>query len=161
MHGWSSRLGTTAGKIPSEHEDHLRPLIDKTVAWFGNPLSTMRDLIRAGPNVVAEIRENGKPDLICHYHFLGTIGKKLFDDPNSTLRELLKISKVRSEMWVLLRELRRYRKSDSFKGRFGSDRVREDLMALVLWVLEGDGRKKPPIPFISHTLNFISDADRQ
>ncbi len=28
-----------AGKIPSEHEDHLRPLVDKTVALFGAPLA--------------------------------------------------------------------------------------------------------------------------
>ncbi len=143
-----------AGKIPSEHEDHLRPLIDKTVALFGDPLSTMRDLMKAGPNAVAGTREGGKPDLICHYHFLGAVGKKLFDGPNSILRGLLKQTKVRSEMRVLLRELRRYRKSDSFKGRFGSDRVRDDLLALVLWVLEGDGRKKPSYPFFLSHLEF-------
>ncbi len=144
----------TAGKIPSEHEDHLRPLIDKTVILFGDPLSTMRDLMKAGPNAVAGTREAGKPDLICHYHFLGAIGKKLFDVPNSALRGLLKETKVRSEMRVLLRELRRYRKSDSFKGRFGSGQVRDDLLALVLWVLEGDGRKKPSYPFSLPHLEF-------
>jgi len=143
-----------AGKIPSEHEDHLRPLIDKTVALFGDPIATMRDLMKAGPNVFAAVRERGKPDLVCHYHFLGAAGKKLFDVPHSTLRELLRQSKVRSETWELLRELRRYRKSDSFKGRFGSGRVREDLLALVLWVLEGDGRKKPSYPFALSHLEF-------
>ena len=45
-----------AGKSPSEHEDHPRPLVDKTVALFGDPLSTMRDLMKAGLNVVAAIR---------------------------------------------------------------------------------------------------------
>jgi hypothetical protein len=144
----------SAGKIPSEHEDHLRPLIDKTVALFGDPLSTMRDLMKAGPNVVAGTRKRGKPDLVCHYHFLGAVGKKLFDDPNSTLRGLLKQAKVRSESRELLRELRRYRKSDAFKGRFGSDRVGDDLLALVLWVLEGDGRKKPSYPFSLPHLEF-------
>ncbi len=144
----------SAGKIPSEHEDHLRPLIDKTVALFGDPLSTMRDLMKAGPNVFAGTRKRGKPDLVCHYHFLGAVGKKLFDDPNSTLRGLLKQAKVRSESRELLRELRRYRKSDAFKGRFGSDRVGDDLLALVLWVLEGDGRKKPSYPFSLPHLEF-------
>ncbi|MCK4626792.1 MAG: hypothetical protein KAV00_15885 [Phycisphaerae bacterium] len=143
-----------AGKIPSEHEDHLRPLVDKTVALFGDPLSTMRDLMKAGPNVVAAIRDRGNPDLVCHFHFLGAVGKKLFEVHYSTLRELLKQSKVRSESWELLRELRRYRKSDSFKGRFGSGRVRDDLLALVLWVLEGDGRKKPSYPFALSHLEF-------
>ncbi len=143
-----------AGKIPSEHEDHLRPLIDKTVALFGDPLSTMRDLMKAGPNVVAGTRKSGKPDLVCHYHFLGAVGKKLFDDPNSTLRGLLKQTKVRSKSRELLRELRRYLKSDTFKGRFGSDRVCEELLALVLWVLEGDGRKQPSYPFSLVHLEF-------
>jgi hypothetical protein len=143
-----------AGKIPSEHEDHLRPLVDKTVALFGDPVATMRDLMKAGPNVFAAIRERGKPDLVCQYHFLGAAGKKLFDVPHSTLRELLRQSKVRSESWELLRELRRYRDSDSFKGRFGPGRVREDLLALVLWVLEGDGRKKPSYPFALSHLEF-------
>jgi len=150
LRGWV----LVAGKIPSEHEDHLRPLVDQTVALFGAPLSTMRDLMKAGPNAVEGIRAGGKPDLICHYHFLAAVGKKLFDLPNSTLRGLLKQTKVRSESWALLRELRRYRQSDAFKGRFGSDRVRDDLLALVLWVLEGDGRKKPAYPFALPHLEF-------
>ena len=74
-----------AGKILSEHEDYLQSLVDKTIALFGVPLSTMRDLMKAGPNVVAKIRKSGKPDLVCHYHFLGAVGKKLFDIPNSTV----------------------------------------------------------------------------
>lgn len=143
-----------AGKIPSEHENHLRPLVDKTVALFGAPLATMRDLMKAGPNAVKGIRETGKPDLVCHYHFLGAVGKKLFDVPNSTLRGLLKQTKVRSASWELLRELRRYRKSDAFQGRFGADRVRDELLAVVLWVLEGEGRKKPSYPFALPHLEF-------
>ncbi len=143
-----------AGKIPSEHEDHLRPLVEQTVALFGDPLATMRDLMKAGPNAVAGTRASGKPDLICHYHFLGAVGKKMFDVPNATLRGLLKQSKVRSASWELLRELRRYRKLDAFKGRFGSDRVRDELLAVVLWVLQGEGRKKPSYPFALPHLEF-------
>ena len=72
----------------------------------------MRDLLKAGPNIVASIRQRGKPDLVCHYHFLGAVGKKLFDTPYSTLQGTLKNSKVRSDSWALLRDLRRYRKSE-------------------------------------------------
>ncbi len=143
-----------AGKIPSEGEDHLRPLVDKTATLFGNPLSTMRDLMKAGRNVVAGIREYEKPDLVCHYHFLGAVGEKLFDVPNSTLRGLLKNSKVQSESWKLFRELRQYRKSEAFKGRFGSGYVRDNLLAWVLWILEGDGKKKPSYPFALSHLEF-------
>ncbi len=135
------------GKIPSEGEEHLRPLVEKTVSLFGDPIATMRDLMKAGPNVVASIRKRGKPDLLCHYHFLRAVGIKLFDALYSILKTLLKQSKVRSDSRELLRELRRYRKSDSYEGRFGSGQVREDLLALVHWVVEGDGKKKPLYPF--------------
>ena len=136
-----------AGKIPSEAEEHLRPLVEKTVAMFGDPISTMRDLMKAGPNTVAPIRERGKPDLLCHYHFLRAVAIKLFDALYSDLQGLLKQSKLRSDSRELLRELRRYRKSASYKGRFGSGQVGEGLLALVHWVIEGDGKKKLLYPF--------------
>jgi hypothetical protein len=120
------------GKIPSEHEDHIRPLVEKTVALFGDPLATMRDLMKAGPNVVESISQRGKPDPVCHYHFLGAVGRKLFDKLHENLRYMLKQSKVRSDARELLRELRRYQKMGAtYQGRFGIGKVREDLLALV------------------------------
>ena len=144
-----------SGKIPSEHEDHLRPLVEKTVSLFGHPLSTMRDLMKAGPRTVASIRESGKPDLVCHYHFLGAVGKKLFDGSYSTLRDMLKQSKLRSDCYQLLRELRRPRKSANDESRLDSGRVRDDLLALIYWILEGDGKKKPRYPFTLPLLEFF------
>ena len=134
-------------KIPSEHSDHIRPLVDKTVGLFGEPLATMRDLMKAGPRSVASITTLGKPDLICHYHFLRAVGYKLFDKSHSALQGMLKLSRARPRAWELLRELRLYRKSDDYSGRYGSGAVREDLLALVLWILEGDGKKKTLYPF--------------
>jgi len=144
-----------AGKIPSEHEDHLRPLFEQTVALFGAPLATMRDLMKAGPNVVASTKQRGIPDLVCHYHFLGAVGKKLFDTPYANLRDMLKLHKVRSDGRELLRELRRYQKMGAIhEGRFGIGPVRDDLLVLVHWVLEGDGKKKPLYPFTLPHLEF-------
>ena len=144
-----------SGKIPSEHEDHLRPLVEKTVTLFGYPLSTMRDLMKAGPKTVAPISERGKPDLVCHYHFLGAVGEKLFDESYSTLREMLRQSKIRSDCWKLLRELRRPRKAAHDEGCLGSGRVCDDLLALIYWILEGDGKKKPRYPFTLPHLDFF------
>ena len=31
-------------RIPSEHEDYLRPLLEKTAALFGDPIATVRDM---------------------------------------------------------------------------------------------------------------------
>lgn len=144
--GWRKWV-LVAGKIPSEHEDHIRPLVDKITALFGDPIATVRDLGTGMANAVAPLRERGVPDFVCHCHFAGAVGKKLFDDLYSLLRSILRQSKVRSGMRELLRELRRHRKSGSYRGRFGPGRVREDLLALVHWLLEGDGKKSPRYPF--------------
>ena len=47
----------------------------------------------------------------------------------------------------MLRDLRRYTGSSPREGRFGMGVVREDLPALILWLLEGDGSKDLPYPF--------------
>ena len=44
--------GDLAPRIPSEREEYMRPLLDKTAALFGDPLATVRDLgdgIEGGP----------------------------------------------------------------------------------------------------------------
>jgi len=145
-----------SGKIPSEHEDHIRPLIEKTVALFGEPNATMRDLLKAGPKSVASLREQGKPDLICHYHFLRAVGKKLFDKSHAALQAIMKLSGARTRLWELLRELRRYLKSDNYTGRFGAGQVREHLLTLVYWILEGDGKKRAAYPFTLPQLDFYN-----
>jgi hypothetical protein len=55
----------------------------------------------------------------------------------------------------LLRELRPYDASDAREGRWGLGCVREELRALVLWVLDGDGRKDAPCPFALPHLEFV------
>ena len=68
-----------ATRISSEHEDHLRPLVEKTVALFGTPIATVRDRGEGMAKAVAPLRARGVPDFICHYHFLAAVGKKLFE----------------------------------------------------------------------------------
>ncbi len=77
---------------------------------------------------------------LCGHHPYGqggrAVGKKLFEQPYRLLRKLLKSSKVRTDLWALLRDLRRYAGPNPREGCFGNGVVREDLPALVLWVLE-------------------------
>jgi len=42
MDGWRGWV-LVAGRIPSEHEDHLRPLVAKTTRLFGDPIAIVRD----------------------------------------------------------------------------------------------------------------------
>ncbi len=146
MNGWRGWV-LTAARIPSEHEEHIRPQVAQTTALFGEPVAVVRDLGDAGANAVAHLRERAIPDLVCHYHFLAAVGKKLFDNAYRQLRNLLRGTHVRKDLRALLRELRHYRRSASHQGRFGAGWVREDLLALILWVLEGEGKKDLVYPF--------------
>ncbi len=153
MDGWRGWV-LVAGRIPSEHEDHLRPLVEKTTRLFGEPIALMRDMGTGGAKAVAPLREQGIVDLICHFHFLAAVGKKLFEQPYALLRKLLKSSKVRGDLRTLLRDLRGYDTTSPREGRFGPGVVREDLLALVLWILEGEGTKDPLYPFALVHLAF-------
>jgi len=145
----------TAARIPSENADFLRPVVELAVSLFGEPMAVVRDLGDAGAKAVGFLRDQGIPDLVCHRHFLGAVGKKLFDRPYALLRNALRTSKVRTGLWALLGELRRCRGSEDQKGRFAPGPVREELPALVLWLLEGTGKKDPLYPFGLPHLGFV------
>jgi len=143
-----------AVKIASENAEELRPCIDETIRRFGDPIAVVRDLSSAEAGAVEGLRKKGIPDLVCHYHFLGAIGKKLFDDPYAVLRNLLRRSKVRTQLRDLLRELRQHTTAEVYEGKYGQGRLREDLLALIYWMLEGEGRKDLPYPFSLPHLDF-------
>ena len=153
LDGWRGWV-LHAVKISSENEEELRPPIEKTVSLFGDPIAVVRDLSAAEAGAVDSLRDKGIPDLICHYHFLGAIGKKLFDDHYAVLRNQLRRSKVRTGLRELLRELRQNCTGEVYQGKYGKGRLREDLLALVLWVLEGEGGKDLPYPFYLPHLFF-------
>lgn len=144
-----------AGKIESESEEHLKPFVERTIELFGDPIATVRDLGQPGKNAVAPLVQRGIPDFVCHYHFLGVVGEKLFDNPYALLRNILKQSHIRSDLRQLLKELKLYRGKSAKKGRFGPGRVREDLLALVYWVIQGEGKKDAMYPFSLPHLEFF------
>jgi hypothetical protein len=149
-----------ATRIDSESEEHIRPLVDRTVELFGDPIAIVRDLGEGGAGAVAGLRDRGIPDLVCHFHFLAAVGKSLVDKQYLTLRGLIRTSRVRADLRRLLRDLRRYAVATSYEGRFGPGRVREDLSALVLWLLEGDGHKDAAYPFALPDLAFVRRCQR-
>jgi hypothetical protein len=144
LDGWRGWV-LMAIRIDSERDDYLRPLIEKTVALFGDPVAIVRDLGEGGARAVAPLRDQGIPDLVCHYHLLAAVGKNLCDTLYTSLRNLLRRSRLRTDLCTLLRDLRRYQ--DCPEGRFGPGRVRQELLALVLWLLEGNGTKDAIYPF--------------
>ena len=159
LDGWRGWV-LMATRIDSERDEYLRPLIDQTIGLFGDPVAIVRDLGEGGAGAVAHLRERGIADLVCHYHFVAAVGKNLFDKRYLSLRGLLRCSRVRPDLRTLLQQLRRYRASESTAGRFGPGRVREQLLALVLWLLEGDGKKAPCYPFALPELDFVRRCQR-
>lgn len=156
LNGWRQWV-LVAGRIASEHVDHLEPLVKQTVWLFGEPVATVRDMGEAGAGAVKFLGERGIPDFICHYHFLGAVGTKLFDEPYAVLRRLVQSSGLRTELHALLRTLRRYGDPSQPEkdDRFGTGRVRETLLALVLWILAGTGQKDLHFPFALPHLEFV------
>jgi hypothetical protein len=73
---------------------------------------------------------------------------------------MLQLTKCRSELHVLLRDLRQYSPSTKADGRFGEGTVRDALKALVLWVIEGDGGRDAPFPFSLPHLEFAKRCRR-
>lgn len=144
-----------AGKIESESEESLIPFIDRTTELFGDPLAVVRDLGPPGQKAVAHLAKRGIPDFVCHYHFLGRVGQRLFDNPYALLRSIIGQSRVRTDLYRLQRDLKQYRKEGLKNGRFGTGPIREDLRALVHWIIEGDGKKDATYPFSLPHLTFF------
>lgn len=146
MSGWKGWV-LVAARIQTENQDALRPIVEKTVRLFGTPIAMVHDM---GEGIMASVdflRQQGVPDFVCHYHFLAAVGRKLFDDAYRSLRETLRVFGTRSALRVTLRQLRRDRADESNDGDSGKAKVRQELLALVLWMLEGSGRKDQLYPF--------------
>lgn len=149
-HGWV--LGSA--RVTSEAGANLAPVVERTVQLFGKPVATVRDLGDGCAHAVASLREEGIPDLVCHYHFLAAVGNRLFQSRYDTLRAMIRQTECRSELHALLRDLRKYSSTDETEGRFGKGTVRDELKALLLWVLEGDGHADAAFPFALPLLDF-------
>ena len=149
--GWV--LGSA--RIATERGEYVQPLVDEIVERFGDPLATVRDLGEAMARGVRSTRERGIPDLVCHQHFLAAVGKKLLESAHARIRTMLRRIRLLGDLRELLGELQRYRENASYAGRFGHGRIRNELLAVVLWCIEGEGRKELPFPFSLHYRDLV------
>jgi hypothetical protein len=144
-----------AERIATENGALLAPLVQQTVELFGDPVATVRDLGNGVAAAVEPLRKRGIRDLVCHYHFLRAVGTALQQQLYDRLRALLRSCAVRSELVVLRRELRPYVQGSGPEGRFGPGKVRDALLALVHWLIEGQGGKDLPFPFAMPHLELV------
>jgi hypothetical protein len=82
-------------KLPSEKADLLVPFLRQMKEQYGNPIALVHDM---GKGILAAIEEvfPGKPDFICHFHFLRDIGKDLLEDDYQRIRNRLKKLRIRT-----------------------------------------------------------------
>ena len=63
-----------------------------------NGPAVMRDLGGAGAKAIADCRQRGIPDLLCHFQFLAAVGRKLLDGSYALLRSQISRSKLRGPL---------------------------------------------------------------
>jgi hypothetical protein len=75
-------------KLPSEHQDHIVPFLQRIKKTFGIPLSLVHDMGRGIIKAVAKVFP-GVPDFICHFHFLRDLGKDFLETEYDLIRARL------------------------------------------------------------------------
>ena len=82
-------------KLPSEKADLLIPFLRQIKQHYGDPLALVHDMGKGILLAVGEVFP-GKPDFICHFHFLRDIGKDLLEDHYQRIRNRIKKLKIRT-----------------------------------------------------------------
>jgi len=90
-------------KIPSERAELLIPFFEQIKAQYGDPIASVHDMGK-GILSIAQVFP-GKPDFICHFHFLRDIGKDLMEDEYKKIRDRLKKHKIRGSLRRMAKSL--------------------------------------------------------
>ena len=83
------------------------------------------------------------------------MGGKLLGKPYDRLRVLLKGIGLQSSLIALRKKLRPYLADVGLVGDFGPGPVREDLLGLVHWLIQGDGKATLSFPFALSHLELV------
>jgi len=87
-------------KIPSERAELLIPFFEQIKEQYGDPIALVHDMGKGILSAIGQVFP-GKPDFICHFHFLRDIGKDLMEDDYKKIRDRLKNTRsvVRFDGW--------------------------------------------------------------
>jgi hypothetical protein len=140
-------------KLPSEKAETIIPFLEKIKRLFGEPIASVHDMGKGILSAVAKVFP-GRPDFICHYHFLRDIGKDLLGPDYDTIRKRLRKHGIAGHVRKRARALRQLiddhpqliddfrRHVESATAEPASDASMEWMPAisaygLVLWALDG------------------------
>jgi uncharacterized C2H2 Zn-finger protein len=92
-------------KLPSEHQDHIIPFLQRIKKTFGIPLALVHDMARGILKAVAQVFP-GVPDFICHFHFLRDIGKDFLETEYDVIRTKLRKHEISGKLRYRARQLK-------------------------------------------------------
>jgi len=90
-------------KVPSENADHIVPFLKELKKNYGNPKACVHDM-GTGICKAVTIVFPGKPDYVCHFHFLRDIGKDFLEPAYRTLRNCLRKYATSTLLNAIVRE---------------------------------------------------------
>jgi ribosomal protein S20 len=93
-------------KLPSERAGLLIPFFRQIKQQYGDPIALVHDMGKGILSAIARVFP-GKPDFICHFHFLRDIGKDLLEDEYKRIRNRLKKHKIRGALRQMAKSLER------------------------------------------------------
>jgi len=140
-------------KIPSEKKELLVPFFQGIKRQYGEPIALVHDM---GRGIIAAVEEvfPGKPDFICHFHFLRDIGKDLLLEDYTALQKRLRELKARPQ----LRQRSKY-----LEGKINP--VSQTIEEIVASIEVGQWRASSPseVPFIMTyaLINWVFEYPRQ
>jgi len=92
-------------KLPSEKAETIIPFLEQIKRLFGEPIASVHDMGAGILRAVAKVFP-GRPDFICHYHFLTDIGKDLLGHDYDTIRKRLRKHGIAGNLRRHARQLR-------------------------------------------------------
>lgn len=92
-------------KIPSEKADHIVPFLEDLKKNYGLPIACVRDMGTGICKAVTQVFP-GRPDYVCHFHFLRDIGKDFLEPSYRTLRNRLRHYAASTFLSAIVRETR-------------------------------------------------------
>lgn len=93
-------------KLTSERADLLIPFFRQIKQQYGDPIALVHDMGKGILSAIAKVFP-GKPDFICHFHFLRDIGKDLLEGEYKQVRNHLKKHKIRGSLRQMAKSLER------------------------------------------------------
>ncbi len=127
-----------AGRIETEREELLTPVLEEIIQLFGPPLAIVRDMSKACKAAAESWREKGVPNFICHFHFVQDVGRDLLQKLHKRLKQILRSSGALALLKSLERSARQATRENPEQERFA---------AWIYWLRHGDDRRPVRSPF--------------